>query len=92
MVVSGATEPVGSVDVALAHAARLLERDPALLHRFHSCDKSTTTDRGACMYAGDIVQRTAVTLLEMQESLECPGIEYEGVSPATDAFALRGCT
>jgi len=30
MIVSGATEPVGSVDVALAHAARLLERDPAL--------------------------------------------------------------
>jgi len=27
---SGAAEPVGSVDVALAHAARLLERDPAL--------------------------------------------------------------
>jgi tetratricopeptide (TPR) repeat protein len=30
MSVSGAAEPVGSVDVALAHAARLLERDPAL--------------------------------------------------------------
>jgi predicted Zn-dependent protease len=30
MSVRGATEPVGSVDVALAHAARLLERDPAL--------------------------------------------------------------
>ncbi len=30
MGVSGAREPVGSVDVALAHAARLLEHDPAL--------------------------------------------------------------
>jgi hypothetical protein len=30
MNVSGAIEPVGSVDVALAYAARLLERDPAL--------------------------------------------------------------
>ncbi len=30
MSASGAAEPVGSVDVALAHAARLLERDPAL--------------------------------------------------------------
>jgi predicted Zn-dependent protease len=27
---SGATAPVGSIDVALAHAARLLDRDPAL--------------------------------------------------------------
>src|SRR5207244_10299460 len=27
---SGAAQPVGSLDVALAHAARLLERDPAL--------------------------------------------------------------
>jgi predicted Zn-dependent protease len=30
MSVSGAAEPIGSVDVALAHAARLLDRDPAL--------------------------------------------------------------
>ena len=30
MNVGGATEPTGSVEVALAHAARLLERDPAL--------------------------------------------------------------
>src|SRR6266513_5989973 len=29
-VVSGAAEPVGSVDVALAHALRLLEHDPRL--------------------------------------------------------------
>ncbi|HTD11576.1 MAG TPA: tetratricopeptide repeat protein, partial [Steroidobacteraceae bacterium] len=27
---SGATAPVGSIDLALAHAARLLDRDPAL--------------------------------------------------------------
>jgi predicted Zn-dependent protease len=53
MTVSGATEPVGSVDVALAYAARLLERDPALAaEQAGEILKAAPTHPGATLILG----------------------------------------
>src|SRR5215469_11417623 len=53
MNVGGATEPTGSVDVALAHAARLLERDPALAaEQAGEILKAAPTHPGATLILG----------------------------------------